>query len=108
MGYVERLDEGGYRLGVQSQILGQLALDPVAVAARQGQDQLDRLARLDGVGQVQLFGSGDYSMRIWLDRRAMAARGVTPQDVANRIAAENVELPAGEIETADQAGLPGI
>src|SRR5258705_5307710 len=40
----------------------------------------DVLARLPGVGQVQLFGSGDYAMRVWLDPDKIAARGLTPSD----------------------------
>ncbi len=41
----------------------------------------DELARLPGVGQVQLFGSGDYAMRIWLDPDKIAVRGLTAGDV---------------------------
>src|SRR5918912_1060231 len=41
----------------------------------------DRLARIDGVGQVQLFGSGDYSMRVWLDPQKVAEHGLSPSDV---------------------------
>jgi len=41
----------------------------------------DRLARIDGVGQVLLFGSGDYSMRVWLDPRKVAERGLSAGDV---------------------------
>src|SRR4029078_12662203 len=45
----------------------------------------DRLARINGVGQVQLFGSGDYSMRVWLDPQKVADRGLSPGDVVNEI-----------------------
>jgi multidrug efflux pump len=44
----------------------------------------DRLARIEGVGQVQLFGSGDYSMRVWLDPQKVAERGLSPGDVVRR------------------------
>ncbi|TDK33853.1 efflux RND transporter permease subunit [Luteimonas terrae] len=60
---------------------------------------LDRLSSLDGVARVQLSGGQRYSMRIWLDREAMTARGVTAADVENALRTENVELPAGSIES---------
>ena len=61
---------------------------------------LDRLSSLDGVARVQLSGGQRYAMRIWLDRDAMTARGVTATDVESALRAENVELPAGRIESA--------
>ena len=60
---------------------------------------LDRLSALDGVARVQLGGGQRYAMRIWLDREAMAARGVTTGDVEAALRAQNVELPAGRIES---------
>src|SRR5690606_8219950 len=60
---------------------------------------VDRLSALDGVARVQLGGSQRYAMRVWLDRDAMAARGVTAADVEAALRNENVELPAGRIES---------
>jgi len=60
---------------------------------------LDRLSSLDGVAQVRLGGGQRYAMRIWLDRDAMAARGVTANDIETALRSENVELPAGRIES---------
>ncbi|MDO1752407.1 efflux RND transporter permease subunit, partial [Escherichia coli] len=40
----------------------------------------DELARLPGVGQIQIFGSGEYAMRVWLDPNKVAARGLTASD----------------------------
>ncbi|MFC3716751.1 efflux RND transporter permease subunit [Luteimonas soli] len=60
---------------------------------------VDRLSSLDGVAQVRIGGRQRYAMRIWLDAAAMAARGVTPNDVETALRAENVELPAGRIES---------
>ena len=60
---------------------------------------LDRLSALDGVARVQLGGGQRYAMRIWLDREAMAARGVTTGDVETALRAQNIELPAGRIES---------
>ncbi|WP_279480186.1 multidrug efflux RND transporter permease subunit [Aureimonas sp. SK2] len=57
----------------------------------------DRLARIDGMGQVQLFGSGDYSMRIWLDPEKTASRGLSAGDVVNAIREQNVQAAAGVI-----------
>ncbi|WAJ28753.1 efflux RND transporter permease subunit [Antarcticirhabdus aurantiaca] len=64
---------------------------------------VDAIGAVSGVSQIQIGGEKRYAMRIWLDRRAMAARGVTASDVSARLEAENVELPAGEIETPTQA-----
>ncbi|NMF91455.1 efflux RND transporter permease subunit [Aromatoleum petrolei] len=66
----------------------------------------DRLARIDGVGQVQLFGSGDYSMRIWLDPQKVAARGLSAGDVVRAIREQNVQAAAGVIGASP--GLKGI
>src|SRR6195952_473349 len=49
----------------------------------------DRLARVDGVGDVQLFGSGDYSERVWLDPQKVANRGLSPSDVVAAIRGQN-------------------
>ena len=59
---------------------------------------IERLSTVDGVGQVQVFGSQLYSMRIWLDPNAMAARGVTVADVEAALTSQNLELPAGALE----------
>lgn len=60
----------------------------------------DRLAVIDGVSFVRVGGGQDYAMRIWLDCRALAARGLTGDDVEQALRRYNVELPAGEIEAA--------
>ncbi len=57
----------------------------------------DVLARIDGVGQVQLFGSGDYAMRVWLDPERMSARGMAPGDVVNAIREQNMQVAAGAV-----------
>ncbi len=56
---------------------------------------VDALSRLDGVGQVEAFGSGSYSMRVWLDPEKMRVRGVTPADVTAAIESQNMEVSAG-------------
>ncbi|MBB5689998.1 efflux RND transporter permease subunit [Roseomonas alkaliterrae] len=60
---------------------------------------VDRLAIVEGVAQVIISGERRFSMRIWLDRQALAARGLTVQDVEDAIRRENVELPGGRIES---------
>ena len=57
----------------------------------------DELARLPGVGQVQVFGSGDYAMRIWIDPDKAASRGLTSGDVVQAIREQNVQVAAGAI-----------
>ena len=63
---------------------------------------VDRLSIVDGVARVQIGGGRRYAMKVFLDRNAMAARGITVNDVEQVIRAENVELPAGEVESTDR------
>jgi multidrug efflux pump len=63
---------------------------------------LDRLATVPGVAQVQIYGEQRYAMRIWLDPDAMAARGLTVTQVEQALIRQNVELPAGALESTDK------
>lgn len=63
---------------------------------------VDRLSVADGVARVVIGGDRRYAMRVWLDRDAMAARQVTVTDIVSRLREENVELPAGEVESTDR------
>ncbi len=57
----------------------------------------DELARLDGVGDVQIFGAGNYSMRVWLDPDKVASRNLTAGDVVKAIREQNVQVAAGAL-----------
>ncbi len=57
----------------------------------------DRLARITGVGQVGLFGSGDYAMRVWLNPDKVAERNLTAGEVVSAIQSQNVQVAAGII-----------
>ena len=57
----------------------------------------DELSRLDGVGDVQVFGAGQYSMRIWLDPEKVASRGLTAGDVVRAIREQNLDVAAGQL-----------
>ncbi len=57
----------------------------------------DQLAKIPGIGSVQLFGSGDYAMRIWLNPQKIAERGMTASEVVNAIRRQNVQVSAGVI-----------
>ena len=57
----------------------------------------DRLARIDGVGDVQLYVAGDYSMRVWVDPQKAAEHGLTAGDIVRAIQAQNVEAAAGVV-----------
>lgn len=59
----------------------------------------DKLSTVDGIARVRLGGGREYAMRVWLDRDSMAARGITVTDIERVIRSENVELPAGEVES---------
>ena len=63
---------------------------------------IDRLATVPGVAQVQIYGEQRYAMRIWLDAAALAARGLTVTDVETALTAQNVELPAGQLESGQK------
>ncbi|HEV2436049.1 MAG TPA: efflux RND transporter permease subunit, partial [Verrucomicrobiae bacterium] len=62
----------------------------------------DKLARLPGVGDVTVFGVGQYAMRIWLDPELMRERSLTPKDVISAIQKQNAQVPAGQI------GMPPV
>ncbi|MFD3231364.1 efflux RND transporter permease subunit [Rahnella aceris] len=57
----------------------------------------DELARLPGVGQIQIFGAGEYAMRVWLDPNKVAARGLTASDIVKAMQEQNVQVSAGQL-----------
>ncbi len=63
---------------------------------------VDRLSAVDGVSRVRIGGEQRYAMRVWLDRRAMAARNIAVGDVEQALRRENIELPAGRLESAER------
>src|SRR6185295_8480401 len=65
----------------------------------------DVLARLPGMGDVRVFGSGDYAMRLWLDPAKIASRGMIVDDVLSAVREQNVQVAAGQI--GGQSALPG-
>ncbi|MFA6232128.1 MAG: efflux RND transporter permease subunit [Rhodanobacter sp.] len=64
----------------------------------------DVLGRLNGVGDVQIFGAGEYSMRVWLDPQKLASRGLTTGDVVNAIREQNVQVAAGALNAPPGPG----
>ena len=60
----------------------------------------DQLARLDGVGDVQIFGAGEYSMRVWLDPQRLSNRGLTTGDIVHAIREQNIEVAAGALNAS--------
>jgi len=60
---------------------------------------VDVLSVVDGVARVRIGGEKRYAMRVWLDRSAMAAKKVTIEDIENALQSNNLELPAGRIES---------
>jgi hydrophobe/amphiphile efflux-1 (HAE1) family protein len=57
----------------------------------------DELARIPGVGQVELFGGGNYAMRVWIDPEKCAARGLIGSDIVQAIREQNVQVAAGAV-----------
>jgi len=66
----------------------------------------DRLARIQGVGQVGIWGGGEYAMRVWLDPQKVAQRGLSASDVVRAIREQNVQAAAGVVGASP--GLPGV
>lgn len=64
---------------------------------------VDRFSALDGVARVRVGGSRNYALRVWIDRRALAARGLTVNDIEQALRRENIEAPAGQIESQTRA-----
>jgi multidrug efflux pump len=62
----------------------------------------DRFSTVPGVARVQISGERRYAMRIWLQREALAAHGLTVTDVEDALRSENVELPAGRLESSQR------
>jgi len=66
----------------------------------------NELERLPGVGNVTVFGSGTYAMRIWLNPQKMLAYHLNPSDVMNAISSQNKEVAAGQLAAPPSAGQP--
>ena len=60
---------------------------------------VDRFSALDGVARVRVGGARNYALRVWIDRRALAARGLTVSDIERALRSENIEAPAGSLES---------
>ena len=63
---------------------------------------VDQYSALDGVARIRVGGGLRYAMRIWLDRQALAARNLSVSDVENALRSENVELPAGSLQSDER------
>nr|WP_294381626.1 efflux RND transporter permease subunit [Prosthecobacter sp.] len=63
---------------------------------------VDRFSRLPGIARVRINGGARYSLRVWLDREALAARGLTALDIENALRRENVDPPAGTVQSLDR------
>jgi len=57
----------------------------------------EELLRVQGVGEVNVFGAGDYGMRVWMNPQTMANLGITTADIATAIRSQNVQVPAGAL-----------
>jgi HAE1 family hydrophobic/amphiphilic exporter-1 len=83
------------------------SVDPVALSNYAYLQIVDPLKRLQGVGDVQIFGERRYSMRVWLDPDKLANLGITAVDVQNAVAEQNVQVAAGKIgQSPAPAGTP--
>jgi multidrug efflux pump len=76
--------------------------DPLALTDYAERYLVDRFSSIPGVAQVRLSGGQRYAMRVWLNDNALAARSLTVSDVENALRRENLELPAGRLESKDR------
>lgn len=90
-------DDPVMRIGITSD-----RMTPSALTDYAERFVIDRLATLEGVAAVDIFGQRRYAVRIWLDRQAMAARNLTVDDVEAALNRNNVELPAGELKSRNR------
>lgn len=63
---------------------------------------VDRFSALEGVARIRIGGEQRYAMRVWLDSKKLAANNLTVSDIENALRAENIELPAGSIESKER------
>ncbi|MEX2352989.1 MAG: efflux RND transporter permease subunit, partial [Gammaproteobacteria bacterium] len=77
-------------------------MSPMEVTDYVDRHIVDRFTVISGVSQVNFNQSGRPSMRIWLDRMALAARNLTVADIQNALLRENIELPAGRLESREK------
>lgn len=82
--------------------LSSTTMDPLELADYAERHLVDRLAVVDGVALVRRGGARSYAMRIWVDREALAARQLTVTDIADALQQENVELPAGRLDSVER------
>jgi multidrug efflux pump len=111
-----RLPEDVRRQGVTTQKQSPVFLMVVHLTSKDGRyDSLylrnymrlhvkDALAKIPGVGDAQLFGGGDYAMRLWLDPDKVASRGLTAGDVLRAVREQNVQVSAGQIGAEPMPG----
>src|SRR5690606_321999 len=66
----------------------------------------DRLLRIDGVGDVLVFGGGDYAMRVWIDPDRAAVRDLTPSEIVAALRGQNVQVAAGAVGQAPFSDQP--
>ena len=115
---LSRLPDQVRQFGVTTQKQSPTPLMYVALVSKDGKaDSLylrnygvlhvkDELSRLTGIGDVQLLGSGDYAMRIWLDPDRLASRSLTSDDVVNAIREQNVQVSAGQLGAEPSPNKP--
>lgn len=77
-------------------------LTPIELADYAERHLVDRFSVLPGVARVRISGASSYAMRVWIDREALAARNLTIVDVEDALRRQNVELPAGTVQSLDR------
>jgi multidrug efflux pump len=83
-------------------VLSSDRLTPIELSDYADRFLLDRLGAIDGVSAIRIGGERRPAMRIWLDRKALAARGLTSADVETALRSQNAERPAGRLESTDR------
>lgn len=83
-------------------VLSSERMSPMELSDYADRYLLDRFGSIDGVSQIRMGGERRRSMRVWLDRQALAARSLTANDVEEALRSQNVERPAGRIQSNER------
>jgi len=97
---VSKKDSNGMAILVMS--LYHPDMTPMQLSDYAKRNLKDRFSVIDGVSEVTIFGEKKCSMRIWLDRKALAAHKLTSADIETALKSDNVELPSGRLESRDR------
>ena len=99
---IERVLEIIEKLGYKAHALPGANRTAIGITGNKGSVDPAHFENLPGVADIRIFGERRYAMRIWLDPTRLAAYRVTPQDVESALRRQNIEIPAGRVESVER------